>query len=75
MGSLGAMGVAFPGPQLKGSLKVLVKAFDFTPRDPKALLTTLQEMSNRARREGTYLWNNLYPQWMMSFLLVVFSWL
>ena len=53
LGSLGAMGVAFPGPQLKGSLKVLVKALTFTPRDPKALLTTLQEMSNRARREGT----------------------
>jgi chemotaxis protein MotA len=53
LGSLGAMGVAFPGPQLKGSFKVLVKALTFTPRDPKALLTTLQEMSNRARREGT----------------------
>lgn len=53
LGSLGAMGVAYPAPQLKGSFKVLSKALTFTPRDPKALLSTLQEMSNRARREGT----------------------
>ena len=53
LGTLGAMAVSFPFPVLFSSSKVLTKALTFTPRDPKALLTTLQEMSNRARREGT----------------------
>ena len=53
LGTLGALAVAFPFPVLFASFKVMTKALTFTPRDPKSLLTTLQEMSNRARREGT----------------------
>ena len=53
LGSACAVSICFPPSTLLNVPKVLKKAFTFTPRDPKTLLSTLQEMSNRARREGT----------------------
>jgi chemotaxis protein MotA len=53
LGSSCAVSICFPPNTLLNIPKVMKKAFTFTPRDPKAILATLQEMSNRARREGT----------------------
>ena len=53
VGTCGAIAVCFPTPTLKAIPSVLRKAFTFTPRDPKHLLSILQDMSKRARREGT----------------------
>ena len=53
VGTCGAIAICFPSPTLKAIPSVLRKAFTFTPRDPKHLLSILQDMSKRARREGT----------------------
>ena len=53
LGTSCSIAVCFPPTSLKSIWSVTKKALTFTPRDPKALLSTLQEMSNRARREGT----------------------
>jgi len=53
IGTVGAVAICFPTQMLKGIPKVLKKAFTFTPRDPKHLMSILQDMSKRARREGT----------------------
>ncbi|MEC8379133.1 MAG: motility protein A [Myxococcota bacterium] len=52
LGSIAAMGVSFPMANLIGSFKVMRNAFFFTPRDPKGVISLLQDMANRARREG-----------------------
>jgi chemotaxis protein MotA len=52
-GSLMAMIACYPSRLLSNTLKITSKAIFKEPRDPQALLNMLQDMSNRARREGT----------------------
>lgn len=51
-GSVAALMVAFPGPRLKGMPGVLKHAFFTEPRNPEQILTLMQEMASRVRREG-----------------------
>ena len=52
LGSTAAMGICFPMANLVGSIKVLKNAFVYQQRDSKGIITILQDMANRARREG-----------------------
>ena len=53
LGSPAAVAVCYPLDKFINMFKVTRQAFTFQPRDTKEILRTLQEMSNRARREGT----------------------
>ena len=52
-GSICAVVVCFPIDVLSNVISMTKNAFFFKPRDPQEILRKLQEMSNRARREGT----------------------
>ena len=51
-GSATAIMVAYPGARIKTLPKVLKNAFFTTPREPEQVMTLMQEMANRVRREG-----------------------
>jgi chemotaxis protein MotA len=52
-GAAASVAICYPPETLMGVPKIFSKAIKYEPRDPKALLSMLQDMSNRARREGT----------------------
>ena len=51
-GSATAIMVAYPGSRIKTLPKVLRNAFFTTPREPEQVMSLMQEMANRVRREG-----------------------
>jgi chemotaxis protein MotA len=51
-GSGAALMIAFPGSRLKGLPSVLRHAFFTQPRNPEQILSLMQEMASRVRREG-----------------------
>ncbi len=51
-GTLGAVGVSFPGKQLKRFPSLLMKAFRTKKDERPTIITQLVEMSQKARREG-----------------------
>ena len=51
-GSVAALMIAFPGGQLKTMPIVLKNAFFAKKREPEKIMTVMQEMSNRVRKEG-----------------------
>ena len=52
-GSIAAVAMCYPLNVFVGIIQVTKQAFLYKPRDTKAILAMLQDMSNRARREGT----------------------
>ena len=52
-GGTASVAICYPMDVFLGIIKVTKQAFTYTPRDTKAILAMLQDMSNRARREGT----------------------
>ena len=52
-GGTAAVAVCYPVEVFIGIIQVTKQALNFKPRDTKAILAMLQDMSNRARREGT----------------------
>jgi chemotaxis protein MotA len=52
-GSVAAVAVCYPLNVFLSIIQVTKQAFLYKPRDTKAILAMLQDMSNRARREGT----------------------
>ena len=52
-GSIAAVAVCYPLKTYFNIVKVVRQSFAFQPRDTKNVLSILQDMSNRARREGT----------------------
>lgn len=53
LGSPAAVAICYPMNVFVNMFKVTKQAVTYQPRDTKEILRTLQEMSNRARREGT----------------------
>ncbi len=52
-GSIAAVAICYPLNVFLSIIQVTKQAFLYKPRDTKAILAMLQDMSNRARREGT----------------------
>lgn len=52
-GSVAAVAICYPLNIFLSIIQVTKQAFLYKPRDTKAILAMLQDMSNRARREGT----------------------
>jgi chemotaxis protein MotA len=52
-GSIAAVAVCYPSKAYFNIFKVTSQALFYKPRDTKSILQLLQDMSNRARREGT----------------------
>ena len=52
-GSVAAVAICYPLNVFLSIIQVTKQAFLYKPRDTKAILAMLQDMSNRARREGT----------------------
>lgn len=52
-GSVAAVAICYPLNVFLSIVQVTKQAFLYKPRDTKAILAMLQDMSNRARREGT----------------------
>lgn len=52
-GGTASVAICYPMDVFLGIIKVTKQAFAYKPRDTKAILAMLQDMSNRARREGT----------------------
>jgi len=52
-GSIAAVAICYPLNIFLSIIQVTKQAFLYKPRDTKAILAMLQDMSNRARREGT----------------------
>lgn len=52
-GGTASVAICYPLDVFLGIIKVTKQAFTYTPRDTKVILAMLQDMSNRARREGT----------------------
>jgi len=53
LGSTAAVAMCYPIKDFMNIIPVTKQALAFQPRDNKAILATLQDMSSRARREGT----------------------
>ena len=52
-GATAAVAICYPLKTFLGIIPITKQAFFFQPRDNKEILKLLQDMSNRARREGT----------------------
>ena len=52
-GSIAAVAICYPLNVFISIIQVTKQAFLYKPRDIKSILAMLQDMSNRARREGT----------------------
>ena len=51
-GTLGAVGVSFPGKQLKKFPRLIMKAFKTKKDDRPVIISQLVEMAQKARKEG-----------------------